>query len=68
MESMHFAARLVIEQNMKHTTAFSARPDAPVLPVRAPRRLAISRAWRRAATPTMARPTAVLTPATGACN
>lgn len=33
MESMHFAARLVIEQNMQHMTAFSARPDSPVQPV-----------------------------------
>ena len=32
MESMHLAARLVIEQHMHHTTAFSARPDSPVRP------------------------------------
>ena len=32
MESMHLTARLVIEQNMHQTTAFSARPDSPVLP------------------------------------
>ncbi|MCB0969079.1 MAG: hypothetical protein KDB37_19790 [Ilumatobacter sp.] len=39
MESMHLTARLVIEQNMQHTTAFSARPDSPVLPVVERRRL-----------------------------
>ena len=33
MESMHLAARLVIEHHMQHTTAFSARPGSPVQPV-----------------------------------
>ncbi len=38
MEAMHLTARLVIEQNMHNTTAFSARPDAPVLPADTRRR------------------------------
>jgi hypothetical protein len=33
METMHLAARLLIEQNKHHMTAFSARPDSPVQPV-----------------------------------
>ena len=32
MESMHLTARLAIEHDMQHTTAFSARPDSPVRP------------------------------------
>lgn len=39
MESMHLTARLAIEQNMYHTTAFSARPDSPVRPTVERRRL-----------------------------
>ncbi|MEQ8439979.1 MAG: hypothetical protein RIB65_21000 [Ilumatobacter fluminis] len=42
MESMHLAARLVIEQNMQQMTAFSARPDSPVQPVVERRRVARS--------------------------
>lgn len=38
MESMHLTARLAIEQNMYQTTAFSARPDSPVLPTAERRR------------------------------
>ena len=42
MESMHLTARLAIEQNMHHTTAFSARPDSPVLPTVERRRFELS--------------------------
>jgi len=42
MESMHLTARLVIEQHMHQTTAFSARPDSPVLPTAERRRNAFS--------------------------
>ncbi|MAT04992.1 MAG: hypothetical protein CL424_08115 [Acidimicrobiaceae bacterium] len=46
MESMHLATRLVIEQNMSTTTAFSARPDSPVRPV-VERRRPTGAAWFR---------------------
>jgi len=68
MESMHFAAQLAIEQNMKHMTAFSARPDSPIAPIRTPRSLAIGRTWRRLTANAKPRSTAALAPATGACN
>jgi hypothetical protein len=65
MEPMHFTARLVIEQNMSHMTAFSARPDSPIAPVRAPRSHALGRALRRVSTRTS---TPSLATATAACN
>ena len=65
MESMHFAARLVIEHNMSHMTAFSARPDSPITPMRDPRSQTLRRALGRVPKRTS---TASLTTATAACN
>jgi hypothetical protein len=38
MESMQLATQLLIHENMRHMTAFSALPNAPVQPVRDRRR------------------------------
>ena len=39
MEPMHLATIFAIQRDLRRTTAFSARPDSPVQPVIAPRRL-----------------------------
>jgi hypothetical protein len=55
METMHLTTHLSIQQAMADTVAFSARPGAPVLPLRDERRAPIQvvrsalRRWRRPA-------------------
>jgi hypothetical protein len=53
MEAMHLTTHLSIQQAMADSLAFSARPGAPVLPLRDERRAPIAvmrakvRTWRR---------------------
>jgi hypothetical protein len=55
MEAMHLTTHLSIQQAMADTVAFSARPGAPVLPLRDERRTPVRglltslRSWRRPA-------------------